>query len=149
MSSTKRDAGMRAAALPALLVGAGLLAGCAEPAGQLPNPEAHGYVNDANIAAMRGYEDPSLVYRMAEAFRANADPVVTFAFDSARLEPEALLTLRGQAAWINANPGALIAIYGHADLVGGPGYNQRIGLRRAAAVAEQLTRLGVPANRLA
>ena len=39
-------------------------------------------------------------------------------------------------------------MFGHTDKVGSPSYNQRLGLRRAQAVVNYLTRQGVSRNRL-
>lgn len=142
MSSTER--GARAAILIAALG----VAACAAPSGGLPNADEHGYANRENILAMRGIVDPERLAILAAQFDATVDPAVTFAFDSAELEPAALAALEGQARWLIENPSTLVAIYGHADLVGPDTYNERLGLRRAAAAARALTDLGVGEDRL-
>ncbi len=146
MSSNERRG--RAGALAAGLIAALGLAACETPAGSLPNPDQHGYANAENILAMRGIVDPERLRLLAVEFAARTDPVVTFAFDSAELEPGALAALEGQAQWLVRNPSALVAIYGHADLVGSSTYNERIGMRRAAAAARALADLGVGEDRI-
>ncbi|SFJ03425.1 OmpA family protein [Albimonas pacifica] len=145
---SSNDRARRAGAAGAALAAALGLAACAEPAGRLPNPDQHGYANRENILAMRGVVDPERLRLLAAEFAAQTQPVVTFAFDSDALEPGALVALQGQAEWLLRNPSALVAIYGHADLVGADSYNERIGLRRAAAVARTLVELGVGEQRL-
>lgn len=124
------------------------LSACDAPAGRLPEADGHGYSNAANLAAMRGEVDPARLAALAAEFQTRTDPVVTFDFDRAELDPSALAALEGQAAWLKAHPSALVAVTGHADLVGGSAYNQGIGLRRAAAAAKALSGMGVASERL-
>ncbi|WP_375260966.1 OmpA family protein [Palleronia sp.] len=74
--------------------------------------------------------------------------VVTFAFDSATLSPEARAVVARQAAWIRQFPEVSFRVYGHTDLVGSDSYNYALGRRRAEAVVAELVRNGVNRNRL-
>lgn len=139
--------------LSAALGAAALAAGCA----WTPPLEdgttasaAYGHWRATNMAAMTGAAmDPQRLAALRAAFQAAAPDTVTFAFDSAAIEPAADAALRAQAAWLRAHPSVLIAIAGHADLVGADPYNQRLGLRRARAAAARLADLGVRPAQLA
>jgi peptidoglycan-associated lipoprotein len=73
---------------------------------------------------------------------------VHFAVDSSDLSPEAQAILRGQAAWLNRNPGYAVLIEGHADERGTREYNIALGERRAHAVRQFLAREGVDPGRI-
>ena len=70
------------------------------------------------------------------------DLKVTFAFDSAELDNESLLTLDvlGRALSSQALRGQSIEIVGHTDAKGTLEYNDALSQRRAAAVVAYLTR---------
>lgn len=70
------------------------------------------------------------------------DLKVTFAFDSAELDNESLLTLDvlGRALSSDALRGQTIEIVGHTDAKGTLEYNDVLSQRRAAAVVAYLTR---------
>lgn len=63
-----------------------------------------------------------------------------FAFDSSVLLPSMTSELGSLIALVRANPGAPIAIFGHADPVGQDGYNKLLSGRRATALFALLTR---------
>lgn len=85
---------------------------------------------------------------LADRFAAEVPASVTFAFNSARLEPEAVVILRQQADFIRKFPEARFSVYGHTDLVGSGSYNQALGLRRAREVVDFLVAQGVARSRL-
>lgn len=85
---------------------------------------------------------------LADRFAAEVPTTVTFAFNSAALEPEAQAILRQQAAFIRSFPEARFSVYGHTDLVGSAAYNQQLGLRRARAVVDFLVSQGIYRSRL-
>ena len=64
------------------------------------------------------------------------DLYINFRYDSAELEPEALLALKalGQALRSQELNQARIQIIGHTDARGGDAYNQKLSERRASAV---------------
>ena len=71
-----------------------------------------------------------------------------FEFDSAQLDDSAKEVLREKAAWLAANPDAVVTIEGHCDIRGTEPYNQNLGAQRAAAVKAYLVSLGIVADRL-
>lgn len=74
---------------------------------------------------------------------------VNFAFDSAVLDSDAQATVAAIAERLKANPSYKpTVVVGHTDAVGGQGYNQDLGLRRAKAVADALVALGAPVGRI-
>jgi len=73
---------------------------------------------------------------------------VHFPFDSYVLPQEARDALKREAEWMKANPTTEIQIEGHCDERGSVEYNLALGERRANAVREYLTRLGVDASKL-
>ena len=86
---------------------------------------------------------------LADRFATEVPTTITFAFNSATLEPEARAILRQQAYFIRNFPEARFSVYGHTDLVGSQSYNQQLGLRRARAVVDFLVSQGVHRGRLA
>jgi outer membrane protein OmpA-like peptidoglycan-associated protein len=68
------------------------------------------------------------------------DLYINFKFDSAELEPEALLTLKalGQALRSKELRDLRIQIVGHTDAKGTDDYNQKLSERRASAVRSLL-----------
>jgi peptidoglycan-associated lipoprotein len=73
---------------------------------------------------------------------------VFFDFDKFDVKPEGRATLEKQAAWLRQYPNTRVTIEGHADERGTREYNLALGERRANAVVNMLTALGVPANRM-
>lgn len=86
--------------------------------------------------------------RLGQRFANEVVPMVNFAFNSAALDGEAQNILRRQATWIRQFPEIRFRVYGHTDLVGSPGYNKRLGLRRAHAVVRYLAGQGISRKRL-
>jgi peptidoglycan-associated lipoprotein len=73
---------------------------------------------------------------------------VRFELDRYDLSPEAQATLRQQAALLQTYPQVVVTIEGHADERGTREYNLALGERRADAVRNHLTALGVAADRI-
>ena len=73
---------------------------------------------------------------------------VHFVVDQSSLTPAAMLTLDGQATWLNAHPDYQAIIEGHADEQGTREYNLALGARRANAAREYLISKGVTGARL-
>lgn len=134
-----------------LLAGLALL-GCMAggPAGyDFPGEASVGAAVRGNIAVHTGRGiGPERLARLEASFRESAPDTVRFDFDSARVDPSERATLERQAGWLRRNPMALVRIEGHADLVGGERYNERLGLQRARAVATRLAAFGVDPARL-
>lgn len=90
----------------------------------------------------------NIVLDLNNRFSAEVNPMVNFAFDSARLDAESVAILRKQADWIKQFPEIRFRVYGHTDLVGSDAYNKRLGLRRARAVVNYLVSQGIDRKRL-
>lgn len=108
--------------------------------GGFGNPTAH------NIGVHTG--EIQVRIDLAQRFASEVDSTVTFAFNSARLSPQAQAVLNTQANWIRQFPEVTFRVYGHTDAVGSTAYNQRLGKRRADAVVAYLSRRGVSRARL-
>ncbi|MBA3910193.1 MAG: hypothetical protein C0524_09975 [Rhodobacter sp.] len=85
---------------------------------------------------------------LAERFSAEVPDTINFEFNSAELSEEARVILKKQADFIRKFPEVRFRVFGHTDLVGSVGYNQRLGLRRAQAAVAYLSTLGVSTSRL-
>ena len=81
-------------------------------------------------------------------FNAEVPTVVTFAFNSDVLTPQAQQVLATQAVWIKKFPEVKFSVYGHTDLVGSESYNKGLGLRRAQAAVNYLVSQGISRGRL-
>lgn len=90
----------------------------------------------------------SYTVALAERFNAEVPDTINFAFDSAELSAEARAILDKQADFIRQFPEVRFKVFGHTDLVGSAGYNQRLGLRRAQAAVAYLTSQGISRSRL-
>lgn len=90
----------------------------------------------------------SYTVALAERFAAEVPDTVNFAFNRAEITPEAAAILNRQANFIRQFPEVRFTVFGHTDLVGSQGYNQRLGLRRANAVVDYLVSKGVSRSRL-
>lgn len=149
-----------------------LLAGCGRQAGSVspeppadmapPAEEAEGMgdgvtISEAALLAERAVAAEEQA-RQAEALRqaemaqtaeaAFLNEDVHFAFDSFFLDTEAERILGQKAAWLQDNAGASVQIEGHCDERGTSAYNLALGERRANAVQQYLTVLGVDPSRL-
>ena len=78
-----------------------------------------------------------------EDFVLNIGDTIFFDYDKSILTPESQRTLEQQAVWLKQFPGAAVTIQGHADERGTREYNLALGDRRATAVKNFLTALGV------
>ncbi len=73
---------------------------------------------------------------------------LTFELDQDNLSKESLKTLSKIADILSANPNVNIEVCGHTCNLGSSSTNYKIGLRRANAVAQQLTNLGIDNSRI-
>ncbi|MCH7486201.1 MAG: peptidoglycan-associated lipoprotein Pal [Proteobacteria bacterium] len=83
-----------------------------------------------------------------EDLEANVGDRVFFDFDKSSLKPEAQTVLQRQAAWLKSNPSVRVTIEGHCDERGTREYNLALGERRANAVKDYLTALGIDRSRV-
>jgi peptidoglycan-associated lipoprotein len=81
-------------------------------------------------------------------FEQNVGDRVFFDFDRSDLDQTDRDTLQRQADWLQMYPNVVLTIEGHCDERGTREYNLALGARRAAAVKEFLTSLGVNPARL-
>jgi peptidoglycan-associated lipoprotein len=73
---------------------------------------------------------------------------VHFAVDSYDLGSEGRDVLAQNADWLKANPGARVEVEGHCDDRGTVEYNLALGARRAKAVKDYLSTLGIDDGRM-
>ena len=73
---------------------------------------------------------------------------VLFGFDSTVINSAGETTLQGQSRWLDQYPQLSVTVEGHADERGTREYNLALGERRATAVKNYLTALGVDSNRM-
>ncbi|TDQ57158.1 OOP family OmpA-OmpF porin [Mesocricetibacter intestinalis] len=76
-----------------------------------------------------------------KAFTLNSD--VTFAFDKAKLKPEAHQVLDGVYAEINQLKAPQVKVAGYTDRIGSEAYNMKLSQQRAQSVANYLVAKGV------
>ncbi|MDH5698617.1 MAG: OmpA family protein [Nitrospirota bacterium] len=75
-------------------------------------------------------------------------PTVYFPFDSWEISSDVQDRLDATASWMNRFPNYGLTIEGHTDVRGTESYNMILGVRRAKAVKEYLTNLGISRKRL-
>ena len=85
---------------------------------------------------------------LARRFSAEVPDTINFAFNSSELTEESRQILLTQANFIKQFPEVRFKVFGHTDLVGSAGYNQRLGLRRAQAAVSFLIAQGISRSRL-
>jgi peptidoglycan-associated lipoprotein len=133
----------RTALASAVLLSLAVLAGCESGAGDAKPPAVANA--DAGVGALIATPPSELDIN---ARLANVGDRVHFELDSYDLSPEAQATLRQQAALLQNYPQFVVTIEGHADERGTREYNLALGERRADAVRNYLTALGVSPDRV-
>lgn len=126
------------------LVGALGLAACAHEAGQNIDEGGFGNPTMSNTLAMTGQATVALQRR----FAAEVPTTIHFEFNSTEITPQAQAVLLKQADWIQQFPEVRFKVYGYADHVGSNGYNYNLGLRRANAVVNFFSSVGISRSRL-
>lgn len=99
-----------------------------------------------NTLIQSGQKDYTIA--LGNRFASEVPPTITFAFNSAQLDGNAVAVLRQQADWIKTFPEVRFRVYGHTDLVGSNAYNKALGLRRAQAVVSYFASQGISRSRL-
>ena len=123
------------------------LAACSDrEAGSEVDQGTFGNANMNNVLVMSGQRD--YVVALQERFHQEVPDTITFAFDSAALDAQAIAVLRHQANWIRQFPELRFKVFGHTDLVGSSAYNYQLGLRRARAVVDFFASQGISRSRL-
>ena len=73
---------------------------------------------------------------------------VYFDYDKAELKADARTSLSKNAEWLKRWPSTRVLVEGHCDARGTNEYNLALGEKRAAAVRDYLTGLGIAADRI-
>ena len=89
------------------------------------------------------------VDRQGDQLVLNMPGDVTFAYDSATVQPQFQTTLDQVAQTLRDYPSTYIDIYGHTDSRGSEVYNQGLSERRAQSVSSYLSSRGVQSARMA
>ena len=95
-----------------------------------------------------GYGEGAPVPGTQQDLVVNVGDRVFFETDSSDLTSAARTTLENQASWLEQYPNLSVTIEGHADERGTREYNLALGERRANAVQNYLTALGVSPSRV-
>ena len=90
----------------------------------------------------------SLANENAPAGPANIEKIVYFDYDSFIIKPEFQSTIEAHAQFLKSNTRAKISLEGHTDERGGREYNLALGQKRADAVRQSLTLLGVAISQI-
>jgi peptidoglycan-associated lipoprotein len=90
----------------------------------------------------------SLANENAPAGPANIEKIVYFDYDSFIIKPEFQSTIEAHAQYLKSNSRAKISLEGHTDERGGREYNLALGQKRADAVRQSLTLLGVATSQI-
>ncbi|MCX7769169.1 MAG: OmpA family protein, partial [Flavobacteriales bacterium] len=83
--------------------------------------------------------------RKGQAYRLND---IYFDFNSAVLNPKALITIKAFAEFLKEHPDLRVAIHGHTDNIGNDADNLILSRQRARAVYEALLEQGIDPGRL-
>ena len=92
--------------------------------------------------------DPFLLMTPDQATNAGLLADVFFEYDKSDLSDTARATLQKNADFMKKYSGAKVSVQGHADSRGTSEYNLALGERRAAAVRDYVSSLGVAADRM-
>ncbi|HQS03242.1 MAG: cell envelope biogenesis protein OmpA [Halothiobacillus sp. 24-54-40] len=88
------------------------------------------------------------VQRQGDGIHLQAPEAITFATNSATLNPQFMPVLQNLAQSINQYPGTIVRVEGNTDSTGSAAYNQQLSQNRAQSVASALSQYGVPYNRI-
>lgn len=88
------------------------------------------------------------VERVGEGIKVTFDSGILFGFDSYQLTSQAKSNIQEMAETLKKYEDTNILIEGHTDNVGKDNYNQRLSERRAQAVADYATSIGVDRSRI-
>ena len=117
--------------------------------GDQPSTDPSGRLDERDRSATEGRMSAnSGVTDSAAAREAFLSTDVLFAYNSFTLTEEAKQLLEQKAQWMVQNPGVTVQLEGHCDERGTGAYNLALGERRANAVRQYMTALGVSAARI-
>jgi len=118
------------------------------PAAAAPAPATHAAPPPAVEPAADAVETPAPQAVSVTTSAGDQLEAVYFEYDSYTLSAEARQTLARNAAWLKENATLAVTIEGHCDERGSDEYNLALGERRAVAVKNYLSTLGVAHQRL-
>jgi peptidoglycan-associated lipoprotein len=130
----------------AVVAAVALIAGCETAPEQSAAASGAGGSTQPTVAQTGQRMGP--VAGSKEDFVVNVGDRVFFDFDKFDLKPEAQATLKKQAAWLQKYASVAVTVEGHADERGTREYNLALGERRANAVKDYLSALGVARTRI-
>lgn len=90
----------------------------------------------------------SIVPGSVQDFQVNVGDRIFFEYDKSDLDDRARGVLQKQAVWLQRYGAVILTIEGHCDERGTREYNIALGARRAQAVKDYLTSLGISTARL-
>ena len=93
-------------------------------------------------------EESSIVPGSPDDFIINVGDRIFFSYESFDLDADAQETLQLQAAWLKQHQEVTVTIEGHCDERGTREFNLALGEKRAQAVKNYLTALGVDVSRV-
>ena len=117
----------------------------ANPSTSNPGSVSSTSLSDAKPAA------PAVSAPASDSFLAgpaNAAKVIYFDYDSHTVKPEFQSVIEAHAQYLKANQRAKVSLEGHTDERGSREYNLALGQKRADAVRQSLTLLGVSASQI-
>jgi len=88
------------------------------------------------------------IQRQGDNLLVNLPSNITFATDSAQIQPQFYSTVNEVAQTLNKYPNTYLNVIGHTDSTGNTGYNQNLSERRAGSVSDYLTSQGVLQQRI-
>ena len=124
---------------------AGIISACTSS--PKDSADSTGSGSSTSSSSSTASSDASIEPGSQEDLIVNVGDRVFFGYNSAELDADAQELLQDQVAWIKQH-NASVAIEGHCDERGTREYNFALGEKRAQAVKNYLTQMGVPASRV-
>jgi peptidoglycan-associated lipoprotein len=122
-----------------------------------PGQEAYSYAYGQAPGGYDSYDTSGSYPGAAQAGRpgqgasgsvVSADRIVYFDFDQADIRPESQTIIESNARYLAGNPRIITQLEGHTDDRGSREYNIALGERRANAVRQVMSAMGVPSQQI-
>jgi peptidoglycan-associated lipoprotein len=122
-----------------------------------PGQEAYSYAYGQAPGGYDSYDTSGSYPGAAQAGRpgqgaggsvVSADRIVYFDFDRADIRPESQTIIESNARYLAGNPRIITQLEGHTDERGSREYNIALGERRANAVRQVMSAMGVPSQQI-